>query len=162
MDEDEDDRSARTLDAILPAFDKQIITHYRIPGDLDEMVVQAVHKICGEGSYNCGYQGVWMRPDKIAIEKRVFEALKGTFECGKEENSAFDSDMSFACNDLGQLRNKWVYLFGDVYEYEDGEKTKAKERAKRYWSKEDLDEFERVNMVIKQLTKEHYDRKRGH
>lgn len=127
--------SARTIDAILIGFKKNIYEQYTIPDkfNLQEYLSLLINN----------------PKDKIKLKKRVKEGIMCAIaEYYSEDNpSKMDLAMSSLVRD-SPFERKWFPWIGTMYSFKPGEYEKANTRAISYFTKDEMNDFYSIHRIL--------------
>jgi len=134
----------RTIEAILLGFNKLLHPHYKdyvipSPRRIQDFVGKASRDIKLRGRIKEGWERITMRE------------VTG----GPEQSTNYFEDYMH-----GFIQNKldWRFFlgYGDLYKFREGEREKAEERAKSYWTTSEIKNFRKINVITQKMAIKHY------
>lgn len=149
----------RTIEALLLGFRKPIHFDYPIPSSYGVTLatIYAVRSLCGfdYASAGCGDETClgwnWVaNPEKLG--KKVREGIQFILErTDRESNSSLDLYM--LCHP-SRLASEWFPMKGDLHRFRRGERKKAEERVKAYWTPEEQKNFRQLHKFMREYAQE--------
>jgi hypothetical protein len=109
------------------------------------------------------------RANREALQKRVREGLWAIFQRGSTWNEETECALENYMFKLGEgiepawcgkrIEGAWIYGFGDLFRFKQGEREKVERLYQEYWNPEERADFDKIGIILRDKTKQQYERR---